>query len=149
MGDVMEAEPADCDELLRFRLLHIESQHRRAAEASPLRLPLRRDCEVVEFFMLIREGSALWAEPADCKVCLSPVAGDSDIHSAHYRGAAPAPLKFPPPATSPSFHAHHPSGVFRLERGEVKRFRSVRELLEAEPSYTDELLRFRLLHIEA
>lgn len=99
--------------------------------------------------MLIREYFAQRAEPADCEVRVLFIIEDLNIASALDAPAEMASLHLPLPATSSSSHTHHLSGVFRLERGEVKRLRSVRELLEAEPSYTDELLRFRLLHIQA
>ena len=99
--------------------------------------------------MLIREYFAQRAEPADCEVCVLFIIEDLNIASALDAPAEVAPLHLPLPATSSSSHTHHLSGVFRLERGEVKRVCCMRELTEAEPSNTYVFLRFRLFDIEA
>ena len=52
---------------------------------------------------LTGEGFAAWAEPSDSEVCLSPVAGDSDIASSLYAPAEVAPHHLALPAT----HTHH------------------------------------------
>jgi len=100
---------------------------------------------VVEFFMLIREYFAQQAEPSDSEVCASSVARGSDIASSLYAPAEMASYHLASPAT----HTHHLSGVFHLERGEVKCRRGVQEFAEAEPSDSDEFLRLRLFDIEA
>jgi len=50
----------------------------------------------------------VWAEPADCDVCASPVARDPDIAAMLDAPAEDASF----PLTFPATHAHHPLPLY-------------------------------------